>query len=74
MIPDDGEGPRRKVFLRGFALEAHAVTNSRFARFVRETGYITEAERFGWSAVFAGLLPEGMARDTAAWRCLTAFG
>lgn len=57
MIRGDGEGPRRDVTLRGFALEAHAVTNARFADFVRATGYLTEAERFGWSPVFRGLLP-----------------
>lgn len=59
VMQGDGEGPRRKVSLRAYALEAYTVTNARFAQFVRETGYVTEAERFGWSAVFLGLLPEG---------------
>ncbi|GAA2327612.1 hypothetical protein GCM10010376_54510 [Streptomyces violaceusniger] len=40
-----------------FRIDVHAVTNERFARFVRETGHVTEAERFGWSYVFAGFLP-----------------
>ena len=30
------------------------MTNERFAAFVAATGYLTEAERFGWSAVFSG--------------------
>jgi formylglycine-generating enzyme required for sulfatase activity len=56
IIALDGEGPRRSVSLSAFALESVAVTNERFAEFVRDTRYKTEAERFGWSAVFRGLL------------------
>lgn len=55
-IPADGEGPRRQVTLQPFALEAQTVTNLRFAEFVDATGYATEAERFGWSSVFVGLM------------------
>ncbi|GLQ56398.1 formylglycine-generating enzyme family protein [Devosia nitrariae] len=58
MIEADGEGPRRPVRLAAFRLEATTVTNARFARFVAETGYVTEAERFGWAPVFRGLLPK----------------
>ncbi|GHA25020.1 hypothetical protein GCM10007989_20860 [Devosia pacifica] len=49
----DGEGPERAVTLYDFALEATTVTNARFAGFAAATGYVTEAERFGWSAVFS---------------------
>ena len=51
-FPADGEGPRRVVSVRPFAVDVAAVTNERFARFVDATGYVTEAERFGWSFVF----------------------
>jgi formylglycine-generating enzyme len=34
------------------------VSNADFAAFVAESGYITEAERFGSSFVFGGLLPD----------------
>ncbi|HEV7277544.1 MAG TPA: formylglycine-generating enzyme family protein [Devosiaceae bacterium] len=54
VIPADGEGPERRVMLQDYALEATTVTNSRFAEFVGATGYVTEAEHFGWSAVFHG--------------------
>ena len=54
----DGEGPVRKVTLRPFWIDAEAVTNARFAAFVDATGYETEAERFGNSFVFGGLLPD----------------
>jgi formylglycine-generating enzyme len=57
-FPADGEGPVREVTLRPFAIDAYAVTNERFATFVQATGYKTEAERYGWSFVFAGLLPD----------------
>ena len=56
--PGDGEGPVRQVTVLPFALDACAVSNEQFAEFVDETGFITDAERFGWSFVFAGLLPD----------------
>jgi formylglycine-generating enzyme required for sulfatase activity len=56
--PDDGEGPARRVRVEPFRIDAHAVSNSEFARFVEATAHVTEAERFGWSFVFAGLLPD----------------
>jgi formylglycine-generating enzyme required for sulfatase activity len=56
--PDDGEGPVREVETRAFWIDACAVSNADFAAFVGEKGYVTEAERFGWSFVFAGLLPD----------------
>jgi sulfatase modifying factor 1 len=56
--PGDGEGPVHPVRLDAFELAPHAVTNNEFGRFAEATGYRTEAERFGWSFVFAGLLPD----------------
>jgi formylglycine-generating enzyme required for sulfatase activity len=56
VIAEDGEGPKRAVSLKAFELETVAVTNRRFARFVAATGYVTEAERYGWSPVFRALL------------------
>jgi formylglycine-generating enzyme required for sulfatase activity len=55
---DDGEGPVHRVGLRPFAIDPTAVTNDAFAEFVRATRHVTEAERFGWSFVFAGMLPD----------------
>jgi sulfatase modifying factor 1 len=57
--PTDGEGPVREVRVNPFWIDATAVSNARFAAFVAATGYVTEAERSGWSFVFAGLLPDG---------------
>ena len=55
--PEDGEGTR-EVELSAFRIDACAVVNDRFAEFVAATSYVTEAERFGWSFVFGGLLPD----------------
>ena len=57
-IPLDGEGVYREHKLKAFSADATLVTNSRFAAFVAETGYVTESERFGWGLVFRGLLPK----------------
>lgn len=49
---DDGESPPRQQRIKPFRLGVTTITNQQFARFVSATGYITEAERFGWSFVF----------------------
>lgn len=51
-FPDDGEGPVRTVRLSRYLIDSTAVTNRQFATFVKATGYVTDAERFGWSYVF----------------------
>jgi formylglycine-generating enzyme required for sulfatase activity len=56
--PEDGEGPVRRITLDAFAISPHTVTNAEFARFAAATGYVTEAERFRWSFVFGGMLPD----------------
>ena len=56
--PGDGEGPVRSVRIDAFALAPHAVTNREFERFADATGHRSEAEVFGWSFVFGGLLPD----------------
>ena len=55
--PDDGE-ESREVELDPFAMAAEAVSNANFAKFVEATGHTTDAEGYGWSFVFAGLLPD----------------
>jgi formylglycine-generating enzyme len=56
--PRDGEGPLRTVNLKPFAIDRYSVTNSQFQEFIEETGYVTEAECFGWSFVFHLLVSE----------------
>lgn len=54
---EDGEGPSREVTVDFFYIDKFAVTNVQFLKFVRETGYVTDAERFGWSFVFEEFVP-----------------
>lgn len=54
--PADLEGPARPVVVEPFEIGVHTATNAEFAAFVAATGYVTDAERFGWSFVFAPFL------------------
>jgi formylglycine-generating enzyme required for sulfatase activity len=55
---NDGEAPVREVTVSPFFIDATTVTNKEFQQFVEDTGYQTEAERFGWSFVFHNQLPK----------------
>ena len=70
----DGEGPVREVRLRPFWIDATAVTNDAFAEFVQATGYTTDAERFGWSFVFRGLLPKKYAESLQRTNAVPGLG
>lgn len=70
----DREGPIRPVTVAPFAIMRHAVTNAQFARFVEATSYLTDAERFGWSYVFARFVPSPLRKASprangAPWWC-----
>ncbi|TYP79769.1 formylglycine-generating enzyme family protein [Paenibacillus methanolicus] len=54
----DGEGPSRLVTIDPFYIDETAVTNAQFLAFVDATGYVTEAEQYGWSFVFHLYVPE----------------
>lgn len=73
VIAEDEESPLRKVKVAPFVMDEAAVTNARFAKFVDDTGYITQAELFGESFVFRGLLPDGehpAVADAPWWLCV----
>ncbi|BDZ40121.1 formylglycine-generating enzyme family protein [Microbacterium suwonense] len=69
----DGETPVHAVRMSAFEIDTTTVTNDAFAAFVDATGYRTEAETFGFSAVFhlALTAPEsdimGQAAQTPWW-------
>ncbi|HJZ33038.1 MAG TPA: formylglycine-generating enzyme family protein [Hyphomicrobiaceae bacterium] len=71
LLPHDGESPARPFNVRPFAIDPLAVTNAWFCEFVAATGYRTDAERHGWSAVFMPLLPAdaqaGASSDGPDW-------
>ncbi|MBX2885459.1 MAG: formylglycine-generating enzyme family protein [Granulosicoccus sp.] len=52
MIPLDEESPCKSKQLHSFQMMQCAVTNELFEAFVEDTGFITDAERYGWSFVF----------------------
>lgn len=56
MMGTDGgmrnEEPSHSVRVSPFYMDKYEVTVGEFEKFVNETKYATEAERFGWSAVF----------------------
>jgi formylglycine-generating enzyme required for sulfatase activity len=59
-FPNDGEGPVRKVKVNSFLIDRYVVTNQEFSCFVKETGYVTEAEKYNWSFVFHLFVPKSV--------------
>ncbi|KAF7250001.1 Formylglycine-generating enzyme [Varanus komodoensis] len=57
-IRQDGEWPARRVHIHHFYMDRYEVSNAEYEKFVNATGYLTEAERFGDSFVFEGMLSE----------------
>jgi formylglycine-generating enzyme required for sulfatase activity len=57
--PGDGEAPVRRVDVAPFLVDTTAVSNAAFGDFVAATGWRTDAERFGWSYVFADAVAPG---------------
>jgi len=66
-VPDDREYPRREVTIsRDFYLGTCEVTRGQFAAFVRATGYLTQAEREGWTFAWNGHVWDKV--DGASWK------
>ena len=62
---EDGEGAIRRIRIKPFRMSATTITNNEFRAFVEETGYVTEAEQFGWSFVFWSEVPSSVGPTTA---------
>ena len=54
----DGEGPVREINLSEFYIDKYPITNLNFDKFCQNTGYLTEAEKYGWSFVFYKLISD----------------
>ena len=68
LLGEDGEGrPGRRVSVPAFAIDRHEVTNSQFAAFVAATGYRTQAEREGRSAVFVPQIASVPLDNASRW-------
>jgi sulfatase modifying factor 1 len=61
------ERPAHRVSVDGFWMDAHAVTNDEFARFVAATGYVTVAERAPDPADYPGAKPELLVPGSAVF-------
>ena len=60
-FPEDAESPEREWSLtRALWADAFEVSNARFAAFVEETGFKSEAHEFGWSFVHELAVPESV--------------
>lgn len=75
IILADEEAPLRKGKIKPFWMDEAAVTNKRFRAFVEATGYITDAEHYGDSLVFEGLLADDAPPSNAVaavpwWRAI----
>jgi hypothetical protein len=58
-FPADAEGPPFAFYLRKpLWMDRHEVSNARFAAFTAATGYVTEAESYGWSFVHELAIPQ----------------
>lgn len=62
-FPQDQESPQVLVHVDSFLISATAITNQEFIEFVKETNYVTQAEKQGWSSVFIDLLPDDHIKD-----------
>lgn len=60
---EDYEGPATSVVVAPFQVGVTTVTNVDFAKFVKETGYVTTAERYNSSFVFHLFIPENKRED-----------
>ena len=67
-IPLDEESPCRTKAIRPFRMMATTVTNAAFDSFVRATGYVTQAEKFGWSFVLFSSVTDAVEETQAVAR------
>jgi formylglycine-generating enzyme required for sulfatase activity len=59
--------PIHRVYVDGFWMDRTEVTNAAFARFVRDTGYVTVAERTPRAEDFPGAPPENLVAGSAVF-------
>ncbi|CAH1117930.1 unnamed protein product [Phaedon cochleariae] len=72
IFESDHEGPMRNVSVKSFYLDMYEVSNQNFYDFIKETGYQTEAEKFGDSFIFEMVLPENQRENYKDVRAMQA--
>lgn len=71
-IVSDKEGPEREVTIKQFYMDKYEVSNEEFQKFVDQTNYITEAEKFGDSFIFKIFLSEETQKEYEDFRVMQA--
>lgn len=66
-MPFDGESPRRKVSVPSFLIDKYEVSNAKFEEFVRDTGHVTDSEKWKWSFVLFSTLSKELQKQTTQW-------
>ncbi|HQN04716.1 MAG TPA: formylglycine-generating enzyme family protein [Anaerolineaceae bacterium] len=64
---DNDEKPLHTVFLDAFWIDEKEVTNAMFAKFVAETNYFTDAEKFGRGEIWISTENKWIWSDDANW-------
>lgn len=72
VFKEDAEGPEREVNVEKFYLDKFEVSNGDFKEFVEQTGYQTEAEKFGDSFVFKSLISLDVQKEFEDFRVAQA--
>ncbi|XP_053670420.1 formylglycine-generating enzyme [Anopheles nili] len=72
IFENDREAPARSVSIQEFYLDQYEVSNERFQEFVDQTGYLTEAEKFGDSFVFQQQLKDEVRKQYEDFRVAAA--
>jgi formylglycine-generating enzyme required for sulfatase activity len=67
MHATDDSRPVHRVYVDGFWMDRTEVTNRQFARFVKETGYVTVAEHAPRAEDFPGAPPENLAAGSVVF-------
>jgi sulfatase modifying factor 1 len=62
------EAPAHRVTVDGFWIDRYAVTNREFAKFVKQTGYVTLAERQANPVDYPDALPEMLVPSSTVFR------
>ncbi len=62
------EAPAHRVTVDAFWIDQHPVTNAEFRRFVKETGYVTNAERDPDPALYPDALPELLVQGSVVFQ------
>lgn len=62
------EAPVHEITVNSFWMDKHEVTVAEFEKFVKETGYLTEGEKIGWSGVFSVEQGGWIKCEKVSWR------